>query len=491
MGDLTSIDDENGAVYEQEAPAYVPLPKQKMAALLCMIVSEGISTSILLPFVAFMVADFGTPLEEVGSVSGYVTSAFFLTQMCSIIFVGKVSDRVGRKPMIVWGTFVNAVTSIGFGTSKTFLTALMWRALQGLGNGNTAVGKTYLTEITVASNQAFAFSAREAGYAFGGIMGFFLGGVLARPCVSDEDALLCNSLFMEYPYLLPCLTTGALSFMSMILSTLLLTETVVRNQAGVDHREEYAAVGLDTDVDVEGLELVDMDADADSELVAPEVEEDTDNSLCVPHVVKPICFYIALSFLRLFFDEMLVVSVVTPSERGGFDFVESDTGIVMAMASAGMVVIQVLFYARVDTRFGTAGVYSASLAVMAVFASAIPLLNPVLGISKVLFYPLLVIFITLFISASTFAFSSINLMVSNSATGKSLAMVTSVAFTCASSARFLAPLAGGNLFSLCFSASVPFLSFFTVTVLSLICLAASCKFLDSSFNTRRIKTPPE
>lgn len=63
----------------------------------------------------------------------------------------------------------SVITCVGFGFSRWFWMAIMFRLLYGFANGNLGVYKTYLGEITDASNQAKAFSFLGMSYGVGSI----------------------------------------------------------------------------------------------------------------------------------------------------------------------------------------------------------------------------------------------------------------------------------------------------------------------------------
>jgi MFS family permease len=86
-------------------------------------------------------------------------SLFFFTESLLILQWGRLSDRVGRKPVLLMGVFGLALSMICFGFSKTFWALVISRALAGALNGNVGVVKSMLGEITDDSNmpQAFAF----------------------------------------------------------------------------------------------------------------------------------------------------------------------------------------------------------------------------------------------------------------------------------------------------------------------------------------------
>ena len=60
---------------------------------------------------------------------------------------GKLSDKIGRKPVLIGGLIGTMVCMITFGFAKSFPIALLARALGGLLNGNMGVIQTTLAEM--------------------------------------------------------------------------------------------------------------------------------------------------------------------------------------------------------------------------------------------------------------------------------------------------------------------------------------------------------
>ncbi len=58
-------------------------------------------------------------------------SLFFLTQACTVLHWSRLSDRVGRKPVILLGLCGLSLSMYCFGLSKTFWGLVMSRALNG------------------------------------------------------------------------------------------------------------------------------------------------------------------------------------------------------------------------------------------------------------------------------------------------------------------------------------------------------------------------
>ncbi|CAG8678321.1 11726_t:CDS:2, partial [Acaulospora morrowiae] len=113
-----------------------PLPKTPIFILSLIIFSEPINSTILLPFVYFMVRDFGVSKDEkqIGRYAGLIASSFFFSQFCFSIFWGYMSDKFGRRPILLIGLVGNIITSILFGISRSLIWAIASRSACGMLN---------------------------------------------------------------------------------------------------------------------------------------------------------------------------------------------------------------------------------------------------------------------------------------------------------------------------------------------------------------------
>lgn len=76
-----------------------------------------------------------------------VTSAFALAEFSTGMMWGRISDKVGRKPVLIGGLIGTLISMIVFGFAKSFPVALIARALGGGLNGNIGVIQTTVAEL--------------------------------------------------------------------------------------------------------------------------------------------------------------------------------------------------------------------------------------------------------------------------------------------------------------------------------------------------------
>lgn len=85
-------------------------------------------------------------------------STFFLAQTLFVLQWGRLSDKIGRKPVVLIGISGLALSMLCFGLSRSFPAIVASRSLAGLLNGNAGVLKAMMGEITDETNAAQGFS---------------------------------------------------------------------------------------------------------------------------------------------------------------------------------------------------------------------------------------------------------------------------------------------------------------------------------------------
>lgn len=71
--------------------------------------------------------------------AGLLVAAFALAEACTGLYWGALSDRIGRKPVLLFGCFGTILSLLIVGFSQSFWIALLGRILGGALNGNVGV----------------------------------------------------------------------------------------------------------------------------------------------------------------------------------------------------------------------------------------------------------------------------------------------------------------------------------------------------------------
>eukprot|EP00271_Cylindrocystis_brebissonii_P022046 TRINITY_DN8260_c0_g1_i1.p1 TRINITY_DN8260_c0_g1~~TRINITY_DN8260_c0_g1_i1.p1 ORF type:complete len:613 (-),score=123.45 TRINITY_DN8260_c0_g1_i1:941-2779(-) len=228
--------DEGGTKFEESkhpsACPTSPLPLPALVALSSALFVHSLVVTVLFPFAPVMVESFHVAenAEQSGYYAGLLSSAYFCGSLIAGPLWGCLSDRLGRKPVVLIGLVANALFGSLFGLSTNLTTALSLRFILGLFCTVFIAAKTALTELCDDTNQAEGFAAFGLCWALGIILGPVLGGVLAEPASKFPAAISSTGVFAVFPFLLPCITLGALNLVAGLLCCFCLPETLRRSK---------------------------------------------------------------------------------------------------------------------------------------------------------------------------------------------------------------------------------------------------------------------
>ncbi|KKA26504.1 hypothetical protein TD95_004248 [Thielaviopsis punctulata] len=190
-----------------------PLPYAQLAILALLSLSEQTALNSMGPYLPLMMASFpDVPPDQVSLYIGLLASAFALAQLSSNFLWGFLSDCIGRKPVLMLGSFFLALSCIGFGFSRSFQHAVACQIAMGLLNGNAAIFPTVLGDLTDRSNQSAAFTWLPLVYSIGSVTGPAMGG------------LFVGKLSTTHPYAAPNIVSAVLLAITIVAMALGFSE---------------------------------------------------------------------------------------------------------------------------------------------------------------------------------------------------------------------------------------------------------------------------
>eukprot|EP01090_Pellita_catalonica_P007272 TRINITY_DN1787_c0_g1_i2.p1 TRINITY_DN1787_c0_g1~~TRINITY_DN1787_c0_g1_i2.p1 ORF type:complete len:111 (+),score=9.71 TRINITY_DN1787_c0_g1_i2:137-469(+) len=104
---------------------------------------------MIFPFLAIMIESFEITENdtEVGYYAGLLASSFSIAQFFSSFFWGYISDRWGRRPVMLTGLIATSITMLFFGFATSLWMAILARYLNGLVNGNAGIYLDYAFDL--------------------------------------------------------------------------------------------------------------------------------------------------------------------------------------------------------------------------------------------------------------------------------------------------------------------------------------------------------
>lgn len=362
--------------------AHSPLPRKQMAVLAMIALAEQTALNSISPYLPDMASTFPeVESSQVGVYVGTIASAFALAQFATNYFWGWLSDRIGRKPVILLGTFLTALCFAAFGFCKTLWQAIVVQALMGVVNGNQGLVSTCLGEITDRSNQSQAFTYLPVLYGIGGISGPLLGGLLILehiPFTNKKN---------PYPYLAPNLFSAFILLVDFVLTAMFLDESLedaevlpeLRNKfrslfswlwqfTGSSRNPTYVRVPQDiphlpTRRDTADSEEHDSDLDSASEVSSRSdhpVEELTWDELFTRDTILLLLTYLIFAFCNVSFNSLFPI-FAQANPPAGRKLSPSEIGLSQGFAGVVTIVFQICIFNRLRDKMGNRWSYRAGL----------------------------------------------------------------------------------------------------------------------------------
>ncbi|KIY43434.1 MFS general substrate transporter [Fistulina hepatica ATCC 64428] len=317
-----------------------PLDWDQLSIVLFLQLAEPLTSQVIYPFSPQLIRDIGVTHGDetkVGYYVGLLQSLFFMTQALTVLNWSRLSDSIGRKPVILIGLSGLSLSMYCFGLSRTFWGLVLSRALNGALNGNIGVIKSMMAEMTDNTNIALAYSFMPLAWTLGGTLGPVIGGMLSRPA-DRFPSLFGNSAFhKEFPYFLPCAVPATFSALAWLIVYTRLRETV-KSPMSI-----WQVLGL-----------------APAKRPASPVEELPDAEKPLPFravLTRPVIIaganYALLSLVEITFRAVQPVFFSTPLELGGLGLPPSTIGSILSVYGILNGVFQLGFFARIHDTFGT------------------------------------------------------------------------------------------------------------------------------------------
>ncbi|KAH9039470.1 MFS general substrate transporter [Lactarius deliciosus] len=205
-----------------------PLPRVQFAVLLSIPLVGSITAHSISPYINQLVKELpiiGGDERKVGYYTGIIMSAHFAAEATTAFYWNRLSDHIGRKPVLLLSLFGSTVAVIVFGLSRSFWALVLSRALDGAFKGHVGTMKSMMAELTDETNAPRGFSMLPMTWSLGYAIGPLIGGMLSRPQERWPD-VFSHSFWAEYPYFLPCFAVAACGCASFAANVIYLKETM-------------------------------------------------------------------------------------------------------------------------------------------------------------------------------------------------------------------------------------------------------------------------
>jgi len=178
---------------------------KRLFSIILVVFIDLLAFSLILPLLPYYAETF----KANQTVTGILIASYALMQLIGAPILGRLSDRFGRRPVLllsVFGTFLGFLL-LGFANALWMLFAS--RILDGLTGGNLSVAQAYISDVTDEKSRSKGLGMIGAAFGLGFIIGPVTGGLLS-----------------QWGYAVPAFTAAAVSLINLVLIYAWLPESL-------------------------------------------------------------------------------------------------------------------------------------------------------------------------------------------------------------------------------------------------------------------------
>lgn len=224
------------------------MKNKRLLSIFVIVLIDLLGFGLILPLLPFYADEFGaTPF-----VVGLLTAIYAAAQLIGAPILGRLSDRFGRRPILlisIFGTFLGFLlfgvaqpvgqflaSVLGLPVNQMILAVLFFsRALDGFTGGNISVAQAYITDVTTEENRARGLGLVGAAFGLGFVIGPALGGILS-----------------VYGFGVPAFFAAGLSALNLLMVALWLPESLPKEMRESSSRKDQPDLSLKALVDALG-----------------------------------------------------------------------------------------------------------------------------------------------------------------------------------------------------------------------------------------------
>jgi MFS transporter, DHA1 family, tetracycline resistance protein len=177
------------------------LGKNPLLPIFLIVAVDVLGLTLMIPLLPFYAERLGASPTQVG----WLVGVYALCQLFSGPMLGRLSDTMGRKPLLIVSQIGTLIGFLITAFAPTLWLVFLGRMIDGATAGNLTLAQAYITDITKPEERAKSFGI--IGIAFG--LGFLIG-----PAISG--------FLSKFDYRYPMFAAALMSFTSILATTFLL-----------------------------------------------------------------------------------------------------------------------------------------------------------------------------------------------------------------------------------------------------------------------------
>ena len=164
--------------------------------------------SIILPLLPYYALSFKASEVTIG----WLVASYSICQFVAAPLLGSLSDRIGRRPVLLYSQIGSLLGFILLGTAVFLPHPLVWlfvsRVIDGVSGGNLTIAQAYISDVTAPEERAKSYGLIGVAFGLGFLVGPAFGGFLSR-----------------FGYDVPAYAAAGFALSSIVATLLLLPET--------------------------------------------------------------------------------------------------------------------------------------------------------------------------------------------------------------------------------------------------------------------------
>ena len=154
-----------------------------MPILFLIVFVDLVGFGLIIPLLPFYAERFGASPQQVT----ILMAVFSLMSMLASPLWGRISDRIGRRPVLMASMLASSLAYLWMGFAGALWMLFAARAFAGLCAGNIAAAQAYIADVTPPEKRARGMGMIGAAFGLGFIIGPALGGIVAGDDIATAD----------------------------------------------------------------------------------------------------------------------------------------------------------------------------------------------------------------------------------------------------------------------------------------------------------------
>ena len=185
------------------------MKRKQLTTIFLIVFIDILGFGIILPLLPFIAEKYHASPAQVG----LLVATYSLFQFIASPILGRLSDRYGRKKLLIISQIGSAIGFLMLGFANTLPLLFLSRIIDGITGGNISIAQAYIADITDTKNRAKGMGVIGAAFGLGFMLGPAIGGVLSKVSFST-----------------PAFFAAAVALITAITTKMFLRETVNINK---------------------------------------------------------------------------------------------------------------------------------------------------------------------------------------------------------------------------------------------------------------------